>query len=188
MWKELERLRIGLSGLKRDAQMFGAYIIDKTLDGCNERRRWYSAFWSFTAFDCIVKTRDAQYIVCSFVQIFCQFSISQLKNKTIWSLYRSLLIICIQSPFTLSIGRNSDVLAWDRSAPVWTPILLHSAGAGWDFIGLIGFEVVDAAASSSAAWSKREEEEEVRGRGYLSSRARWMLMHGGYWNCIINQY
>lgn len=38
MWKELERLGIGLSGLKQDAQMFSAYIIDKTLD-CNERWR-----------------------------------------------------------------------------------------------------------------------------------------------------
>lgn len=32
MWKELERLRIGLWGLKQDAQMFNACIIDKAVD------------------------------------------------------------------------------------------------------------------------------------------------------------
>lgn len=75
--------------------------------------------------------------------------------------------------------------AFDRSAPVCTPFLLHFAVAGWIFIGLIGFEVVNTAASISPAWSKRGEEEEGKGRGYLSSWAPWMLM---IWNSIINHY
>lgn len=82
-------------------------------------------------------------------------------------------------------GSDNLGCAFKRSAPVWTPILRYSAGAGWDFIGLIGFEVVKTAASSSPAWSKREEEEEVKGRCYLSSWAGWILMHGDYWNGII---
>lgn len=104
MWKELERLRIGLSRLKQDAQMFSACIIDKAVD-CTWGVEMIPAVMIFSL---LLSTLCVNLFRSNF-----SISVSSRNSKMIlsglfidlcWPLYWPLLVVSIQSPFTPSIG------------------------------------------------------------------------------------